>query len=208
MSTFNGMDMGDGEWRGSLFTRYWIDPPELHHCCNGWKMKFSINNALKCKKVFLITTQNNQIRDGVANNSIKDFTPSHLHENILIYTGHATQGMRTRPSGHHQGNPETTKKPPLVLEDPENKIYLLSRYFWQKIIGSIANVHAVDSDEYFYLKSTPEKCLQVDKKEKKQKYLQACLQQYQNLSRFIFSMNGLLGAEAEAMLKRIVSHLA
>ena len=39
-------------------------------------------------------------------------------------------------------------------------------------------------------------------------YLEACLQQRQHFSSFVASVDGLLGVEATATLKRLASHLA
>ena len=106
---------------------------------------------------------------------IKSFTPSYVRGNLLIYTGNSMQGVMTRPSGHQKGNPDRTKNPPLVLEDPKKKRDLLRRYLRQKIMDSIHNMRVLNTNTSSYLKMTPKKCLQVAKKEKKQTYMQACL---------------------------------
>ena len=54
----------------------------------------------------------------------------------------------------------------------------------------------------------PEKCLEETEKGKKKMYLEACLQQRRHFSPFVASVDGLLGVEAMATLKRIASRLA
>ena len=58
-----------------------------------------------------------------------------------------------------------------------------------------------------HLEKTPEKCLQEVEREKKRMYLEACLQQRRNFSPFVALMDGFLGMEATATLKRISSRL-
>ena len=55
---------------------------------------------------------------------------------------------------------------------------------------------------------TTEKCLQEVERKKKRVYLMACLQQRRHLSPFVASVDGMLGVEATATLKRLASRLA
>ena len=59
-----------------------------------------------------------------------------------------------------------------------------------------------------YWEKSPEKCLEEAEKSKKKMYLKGCLQQRRNFSPFVASVDGLLGVEATAFLKRIASRLA
>ena len=54
---------------------------------------------------------------------------------------------------------------------------------------------------------TPEKCLQEVERAKKKMYLKACLQQRRHFPPFDASVDGLLGVEETATLKRIASRL-
>ena len=69
-------------------------------------------------------------------------------------------------------------------------------------------MRVVNADAKSHLAKTPEECLQEAEREKKKVYLEACLQQRQHLSPFVFSFYGLLGVESTATLKRIASRLA
>ena len=66
----------------------------------------------------------------------------------------------------------------------------------------------MNNDALSYWNKSPEKCVQTAQKEKKWKYLEACLQKRRHFSPFIFSVDVLLIDEAEAALKRISSRLA
>ena len=69
-------------------------------------------------------------------------------------------------------------------------------------------MHVVNTYVLLYLKKAPEKCLHEAEKGKKKMYLVACLQKRQHLSPYVASVDGLLGVEATATLKRIASRLA
>ena len=66
----------------------------------------------------------------------------------------------------------------------------------------------VNNDALTYLEKALEKCLHEAEKGKKKMYLGACLQQRRHFSPFVSSVDGLLGVEATATLKRIASRLA
>ena len=51
-------------------------------------------------------------------------------------------------------------------------------------------------------------CLHEAERGKKKMYLEACLQQRRYVSPFVASVDGLMGVEATATLKRIASYLA
>ena len=69
-------------------------------------------------------------------------------------------------------------------------------------------MHVVNTDANSHLAKTPEKCLQEAERTKKKMYLEACLQQRRHLYPFVASINGMLGEESTATLKRIASLLA
>ena len=68
-------------------------------------------------------------------------------------------------------------------------------------------MHVVNTNALSYLQKVPEKCLHEAEKRKKNMYMEACLQQCQHFSPFVASVDGMLGVEATATLKRIASRL-
>ena len=69
-------------------------------------------------------------------------------------------------------------------------------------------MHVVNIDSKCHLAKTHKKCLHEAEQAMKKMYLDACLQQRQHFSPFVASIDGLLGVEATATLKRIASRLA
>ena len=84
-STVNGTELGAQEWRYASLLRYGLYPPDLPQYCDGCNTQFSIFHALNCKRGGLVTARHNEICDGVADLAGKDFTPSHVRNDPLIY---------------------------------------------------------------------------------------------------------------------------
>ena len=206
LSTVNGTELGAQEWRDALFLRYGLDPPDLPTHCDECEARFTISHALDCKKGGLVTARHNELRDRVADLASKAFTPSHVRDDPLIYSGRAMS--RTKPMPAESDITNTTGETTAAPEVTEQKGDLLIRDLWQQGTDSVHDMRVVNTDALAYVCQSPEKCLQEDKRGKKNMYLEACLQQRRHFSPFVASVDGLLGVEATATLKRIASRLA
>ena len=80
-----------------------------------------------CKKGGLVTKRHNELRDGVADLAGKAFTPSHVRDDPLIYSGRAVKRKKATSAGSN-GNSE----PPAAPEVTEQKGDLLIRDLWQQ----------------------------------------------------------------------------
>ena len=69
-------------------------------------------------------------------------------------------------------------------------------------------MRVVNTDALTHHLKEPEKCLHKAEKGKKKMYMEACLQQRRHFSPFVASVEGLLGVEATATLKRIAIRLS
>ena len=66
----------------------------------------------------------------------------------------------------------------------------------------------MNTDAPTHQEKDPEKCLHEAERGKKKMYLEDCLQQRRQFFPFVTSVDGLLGVEVTATLKRISSRLA
>ena len=197
-STVNGTDMGAQEWRDALFLRYGLDHPDLPTYCDGCQAKFSISHTLDCKKGGLVTARHNKLRDGVADLAGKAFTPSHVRDNPLIYSGRAMKRTKAAPSRANGNSGQSVAQPPEVTEQKGD---LLIWKLWQQGTDSVHDMRVVNTDTPTHQKKDPEKCLHEAEQGKKKMYLEACLQQRRHLSPFVALLNELLGVKATATLK-------
>ena len=146
--------------------------------------------------------RHNELYDGVVDLIGKAFTPVHVRDDPKIFTGPSVQGGKAKVKETGKG----TEAPP--PKEGKEKGDLLIRDLWNQGTGSIHDMHVVNTDAISYHSKTTEKCLETAKRKNKKKYLKACLNKRQNFDPFIALMDGLLGVEAEATLKRIFSRLA
>ena len=69
-------------------------------------------------------------------------------------------------------------------------------------------MRVMNTDAKYHTAKTPDKCLQDAERGNKQMYMEACLQQSQNFSPFVASVDGMLGVEDTETLKRLASRLS
>ena len=97
-STVNGTELGAQEYRDALFLRYGLEPPDLPHYCDGCNATLSICHALEFKQGGLVMARHNNLRDGVADLAGKVFTPTHVRDDPLTFTGCAVKRPKENPS--------------------------------------------------------------------------------------------------------------
>ena len=92
-------------------------------------------------------------------------------------------------------------------EATKQKGDLLIRDLWADRTDSVHDMCVVNTDAKSYWEKTPERFLEEAERVKKKMYLETCLQQRQHFSPIVASVDGLIGVELTATLKRIDSRL-
>ena len=69
-------------------------------------------------------------------------------------------------------------------------------------------MHITDTDARSYRKKEFRKVLLQHKKEKKDKYLQTCLEMWKDFTPVVYLVDGIAGCEARNAKKRLATHLA
>jgi hypothetical protein len=105
-------------------------------------------------------------------------------------------------------NTANSDNPSPIVDASGERGDLLVRGFWENSMDAIINVRCVDTDAKSYNSREPEKVLKSAEKVEKNKYLDHCLQQRRAFTPFIISVDGLLGYEANNLLKRLAFHIA
>ena len=149
--------------------------------------------------------RHNELHDGVAELTGKAFTPSHVRNYPLIFSGSVMKRTKATPVGA-SGTIDQTGAPP--SEVTEQKEDLLIRDLWQNGMDSVHNMRVINTDAKSHIAKAPEKCLQEAKRGKNRMDLATCLQQRRHILPSFALVDGLLGVEATATMKMLAICLA
>ena len=190
----NGTELAADEFRDSLRLRLGLSPIGLPTSCDGCNQRFTVEHALSCKKGGLITLRHNDVAAEWHHLCGQAFTASAVSDEPLIHTSRAAQAG--------------TAAPRVTQVDPELRGDVAVHGFWKRGITTIFDARITDTDAPTYRGQDPAKVLAKHEKEKKEKYLQPCLDRRRHFTPLVFSVDGLRGAEATAATKRLAACLA
>ena len=91
----------------------------------------------------------------------------------------------------------------VIVDQHERRGDLLVRGLWERSKYCVIDVKITDVNQPSYIKRCPKKVLESAEKSKKTKYLEDCLEQRRDFTPFVASVDGLLGKEAQMLLKKI-----
>ena len=97
-------------------------------------------------------------------------------------------------------------KNPEVIRGDRGDILLCN--FWHYCTDVVVDVHMKDCNVPSYDRVAYVKCLAKHKQAKKKKNLHMCLAKWMHFTLLVFSVDGMMGQETEAFMKRLRKHLA
>ena len=80
--------------------------------------------------------------------------------------------------------------------------------FWRRGATAIFDVRVTDTDAPYHRSQAPHKILAKQEREKKDKYVDACLARRRTFTPLVFLVDGLQGGEASEATKRLASRLS
>lgn len=177
-----------------------------------------MEHSLNCHTGGNVIIRHNEIRDELGFMASMAFTPSSVRTEPLIHLGCATEGTEagqapTPPSESGYSSEGTltidTGDGLLItqLSESNDRGDLLISSLWVPQTDCVVDVKVTDSDTRAHRALSPIKVLAKQEKEKKYKYLQICLDQRLHFSPFVVSVDGMLGVEASAVVKRLARAL-
>ena len=206
MPTFvGGTALSATEFRDATLMRYARTPPDLPERCDGCGAKCTVAHALACKKGGLIVARHDEVNLELGDLGSKALKPSAVRDEPLINPGRGAEGERTADAEGATAPAETSGAEAQTHGKRGDMLY---RGFWERGTDTITDCRICDTDQKSYRGRTPEKVLESMETEKKKKYLQPCLEQRRHFTPLVFSVDGLMGREAEAFLKRLSQKLA
>ena len=109
--------------------------------------------------------RHNDLRDGVVDLARKSFTPSHVRNDPLIFSGCAMKRTMEKPA---MPKISTSAK---KLEATEQKVNLMICELWNNGIEIFHDMRVVNTDAKSHSSKTPENCIQEEERTKKKMYL-------------------------------------
>ncbi len=189
----NGTELSADEFRDSLRLRLGLVPLGLPDRCDGCGQRFSLGHAMTCKKGGLVLLRHNDVAAEWHHLCAQAVSPSAVSDEPLI---HSSRG------GNGRAAAQGAEAPPDIRGD------VAVHGFWRRGATAIFDVRVTDTDAPYHRGQDPHKILAKHEKEKKEKYVDACLARRRTFTPLVFSVDGLRGTEASAATKKLASRLS
>jgi hypothetical protein len=189
----NATELSADEFRDSLRLRLGLAPLGLPDRCDGCGHRFSLGHAMTCKKGGLVLLRHNDVVAEWHHLCAQALPPSAVSDEPLIYSARGGNAGAAAPGA----------EPP-----PELRGDVGVHGFWRRGATAIFDVRVTDTDAPYHRGQDPHKILAKHEKEKKDKYVDACLVRRRTFTPLVFSVDGLRGTEASAATKKLASRLS
>jgi hypothetical protein len=96
----NGTVLSAEEFRDSLRIRYGFVPLDLQPKCDGCGKAFTVGHAMSCKNGGMVLLRHNDVASEWHHLCAQGLSPSAVHDEPLIHTGHDRRGSQTPGEEH------------------------------------------------------------------------------------------------------------
>jgi len=165
-----------------------------------------VPHALDCKAGGLIHQRHDEIKFELMEWASKALSPGSVRVEPLMHTD-STPEAGDDAIVDAQPDAETPAHVNHSANDGQRGDVLV-RGLFQRGTDCIIDVRVTDLDCKSQRSTDPDKILRRHEKQKKSKYLHACLKQRRSFCPFVVSTDGVLGFEANNLIKRLASKLA
>ena len=187
------------EFRDGLALHFQHEPIHLPPQCDGCGMRATLDHVLNCHKGGAVIMRHNEIRDALGQLSATAFTPSAVRSEPLINPGSAAEVVNNveGPDG------TSVERDSFAFGGSNERGDVLVRGLWAPQTDCVIDVRVTDSDSCSQRHMDVPKVLLKHERAKKSQYLLPCLEQRRHFSPFVCSVDGVLGREATAVLRRL-----
>ena len=186
----NGTELSEEEFRDSLRIRFGLQPKHLPNRCEGCHQRFSVEHAMSCKRGGLILLRHNDVTNEWSSLCSQALKPSAILDEPLIHNG--------RDQDDTNAN----------IPQPELRGDIAVHGFWKRGTTAIFDVRVTDLNNHSQRGTRAKTLLARHEREKKQKYAAHCERQRKSFTPLVFSIDGLVGNEGDAAMKRLASCLS
>ena len=226
----NSTELSREEFRDNLCLRYGLMPEDIPATCDIFGKKCSIEHALSCPMGGLVLEKNNNAAKEWGDLGARALVPGAFTYEQKINSS-TVQGERNGARAQQEGGEadivtdtvgeaqrgrgrtvngaaRLTGQPGHVVVSAESRADVSSYGFWNRGTTTMFDIRIVNLDAGSYLHMTPEKALAKTEKEKKDLYLQACLERRSTFTPIVYSADGIPGTKALAAQKRLAALLS
>jgi hypothetical protein len=189
----NATELSADEFRDSLRLRLGLAPLGLPDRCDGCGHRFSLGHVMTCKKGGLVLLRHNDVVAEWYHLCAQVLSPAAVSDEPLIHSGRG---------GNAGAAPPGAEPPPELRGD------IGVHGFWRRGAMAIFDVCVTDTNAPYHQGQDSHKILAKHKKEKKDKYVDACLARRRTFTSLVFSVDRLRGTEASAATKKLASRLS
>ena len=189
-NTLAGTELRKDEWRDSACCRYNMRPESIPKYCDGCGKEATIDHILNCRIGGLIICRHNEVKDELIDIGIKAFGLNSIRDEPL-----------TNPisDGNNSNNQNTNTN----NNNNNNRADIMMRGLWERGTDGLIDIQIVNTDSRSHRNRSPEAVLKTAERNNKKKHLNHCQQQRRHFTPFVVSTDGMLGDEANAMVKRL-----
>ena len=197
-STDNGTILSADEFRDSARLRLGLEPlhmPAMCDACTG--TKFTVSHALDCKKGGLVGYRHDHLRATWARLCRQASSRDRVKEEPYIHNSATLKAAKAKAEATRSTPPPPGERGDVAVHD-----------FWTQGTTAIFDIRVTNTECPSRRGQAAHKVLAAHEKEKKDRYLEACLERRRQFTPLVFSVDGLPGAEATAAIKRLSAMLA
>jgi len=186
------------EFQDNVRLRFGLRPLDLCDRCDGCGAAFSVEHALSCKKGGLVCTRHNDVRDEAAAICARALSPSCVKCEPKIFFGTGVRAGQQAGQGGTAGAAGDGARGDLSAHG-----------LWKRGETCVLDVKVMDTDAPSYSSTLDaRKTLEKAARQKKAKYLEACLERRRSFMPLVYSVDGMAAKETRAFERRTASLLA
>jgi hypothetical protein len=200
----NGSLLSAEEWCDNACLRYGLRPVGLCDRCDGCGAGFTVAHGLSCKKGGLVGQRHDDGRDEAGELCALATTSSRISYKPKIFYG--TDVTASQGSASSGSRAAGTSRSNAAGDEVRGDVLVHGLWKWGE--DCVLNIRVTDTDSKSYLSMSSAKVLEKAAKEKKTKYLDACIERRRLFVPLVYSVDGMEGKEAKAFEGQVASLLA
>ena len=191
----NGTGLSADEGRDNIRLQYNHSPLDIPNACDGCGANMTIEHPLPCKTGGLVHIRHNDVADEWRH--LCAFSPCQAKHQPRIFSSVSHRAGTAASNTTPPSSPTPTTCTPQQPTTTEERGDASCHGFWEHGRTCILDMRIMDTN----------KVLEQHGKEKKDKYLQNCLEMRKGFTPMVYSVDGIAGQEARNVEKRLATKL-